>query len=83
MARPTARGFVARSWELRPTSRGVVVMTAGTLLWMFLMDWPAWVCALVVIGIAAAVSGFFALLELSNEAADQAAESTQPETSDS
>lgn len=67
MMRPTGAEFAARWWEFRPTGRGVLVMTGATLLLMFAKDWPAWVCALVIVGIAAALSAMFAALELWND----------------
>lgn len=67
MTRPTGAEFAARWWEFRPTGRGVIAMTGATLLLMFTKDWPAWVCALVIVGIAAALSAMFAALELWNE----------------
>jgi hypothetical protein len=68
MARPTWRQLAARGWEFRPGSTGVLVMTIGTVLWAAVTDWPAWVCALGVVLLAAAVAALFAALELSNEA---------------
>lgn len=68
MIRPTGAEFAARWWEFRPTGRGVIAMTASTLLLMFAKDWPAWVSVLVIVGIAAALSSMFAALELWNDA---------------
>lgn len=77
MTRPTGAEFAARWWEFRPTGRGVIAMTGATLLLMFAKDWPAWVCALVIVGIAAVLSAMFACLELWNDGEPDAQDDDQ------
>ncbi|MDH2424711.1 hypothetical protein [Sphaerisporangium sp. TRM90804] len=69
---PDTRKFMARWWEFRPTSVGVLLMTAGTVLWKAVVDWPIWACVAVIVGFWALAAALVARLELQNEAAQPA-----------